>query len=82
VIYHYYEEAIEKKVEKKQKITPTEKAKLRDPIIFGIIRETNRLYFVDDWSDDQCDLSFDDIVDVIGEQRIKNKPTAFTKSQN
>ena len=70
VIYHYYEEAIEKKVEKKQKITETEKAKLRDPIIFGIIRETNRLYFVDDWEDEFCDLTFDDIVDQIGEGRI------------
>ena len=70
VIYHYYEEAIEKKVEKKQKITPTEKAKLRDPVIFGIIRETDRLYFVDDWEDEFCDLTFEDIVDQIGESRI------------
>jgi len=73
VIYHYYEEALEKKKEKKQKITPTEKAKLKDPVIFGIIRETNRLYFIEEWVDEFCDLTFEDIVDQIGESRIGKK---------
>ena len=74
VIYHYYEPAVEQKLEKKQKMTSEEKGKMRDPIIFGIIKETNRLYFIEDWIDELCDLTFDDIVDSIGEQRISKNP--------
>jgi hypothetical protein len=66
VIWHYFNEELEKKVEKKQKITPEEKSKMRDPILFGIIAETNRLYFIVDWIDEQCDLSFEEMVDIIG----------------
>ena len=70
VIYHYYEKAVEEKLDKKQKMTTEEKGKMRDPVVFGIIKETNKLYFIADWEDDFCDLTFDDIVDVIGEERI------------
>jgi len=66
VIYHYWNEEAEKKIEKKQEITPDEKAKLRDPVLFGIIKETNRLYFIADWEDEFCDLTFSEIIDAIG----------------
>jgi len=74
VIWHYYEEKVEEKRAKKQKMTQEEKAAHRDPVIFGIIKETNRLYFIDDWEDEYCDLSFDEIVDVIGHSAIKKDP--------
>jgi hypothetical protein len=74
VIWHYYESKIEEKREKKQKMTPDEKSKMRDPILFGIIKETNRLYFIDDWEDEYCDLTFDEIVNVIGSKMIDKNP--------
>ena len=55
-----------RKREKKQKITPEEKSKMKDPILFGFIKETRRLYFVADWEDEHCDLTFDEICDVVG----------------
>lgn len=66
VIFHYYNPELEEKREKKQKMSESEKSAMRDPILFGIIKETNRLYFVDDWEDEFCDLTFDEIVDVVG----------------
>lgn len=66
VIYHYYNEDAQKKIEKKQKLTPSEHQAMRDPVLFGIIKETNRLYFIADWDDEFCDLSFEELVDKIG----------------
>ena len=78
VIYHYWDEKAEENRTKKQKITPEEKAKLRDPVLFGIIKETNRLYFIADWEDEFCDLTFDEMVDVLGkddeELTLSSKP--------
>lgn len=73
VIWHYYEEELEEKRAGKQKMSEGEKGKMRDPIVFGIIKETDRLYFIADWEDDYCDLTFDEIVDVIGSHRIGKK---------
>jgi uncharacterized protein with ATP-grasp and redox domains len=65
VIFHYYNE--EQKDLKK--LSPEEKFKMRDPVLFGIIKETNRLYFVADWEDEFCDLTFNEILDVMGKDR-------------
>lgn len=77
VIYHYYNSEMEKKVEKKQKISAEEKAAMRDPILFGIIKETDRLYFIADWEDEFCDLTFDEVLDVVTEKRLTKYPEAF-----
>ena len=74
VIYHYWDAETEKKIEKKEKMTPDEKAKMKDPILFGWIKENNRLYFIADWEDEYCDLTFDEIVDVVGESKIDKNP--------
>lgn len=66
VIYHYWDEKAEENRSKKQKFTPDEKSRMRDPVLFGIIKETDRLYFIADWEDEHCDLTFDEMVDVIG----------------
>jgi hypothetical protein len=47
-------------------VSEKEKKKIKrekDPILFGKINNCNRLYFIDDWEDEYCDLTFDDIVD-------------------
>lgn len=74
VIYHYYDKEVEKKLEEKQKMTPDEVSKMKDPILFGRINETDRLYFLADWEDEYCDLTFDEIVDVVGENKLTKYP--------
>lgn len=64
-VYHYWNQKEADKVEKKQKMDPEEKARMKDPILFGVIKESNRLYFIADWEDEHCDLSFDELVDAI-----------------
>lgn len=78
VIYHYWNEDVEKDRGKKQKMDESEKQKMRDPILFGVIKESNRLYFVADWEDEYCDLTFDQMIDLLGkdedEVRIDANP--------
>jgi hypothetical protein len=39
---------------------------MKDPVLFGIIKETNKLYFIADWDDEFCNLSFEELADAIG----------------
>lgn len=34
----------------------------KDPILFGLIKGSNKLYFIDDWIDEKCDLTYDKII--------------------
>lgn len=43
-----------------------EVAKRRDPILFGLLQGSRKLYFVGDWQDELCDLTFQQIVDKLG----------------
>lgn len=65
VIFHYWNE----KADDVKNMTPDEKTKMRDPILFGVLKETDRLYFVADWIDEHCDLSFNEMVDVLGKDK-------------
>lgn len=65
IIYHYYEEELEKKREKKQKMSSEEKSAMKDPLIFGYIRESSKLYFIDEWIDEKCDLTFEELIDAM-----------------
>ncbi len=66
VIYHYYNPELEAKREKKQELSEDEKGKMRDPILFGRLKYNNRLYFIADWEDEYCDLTFDEMIGVMG----------------
>lgn len=77
VIYHYWNKDVEP--EKKMEMDATERANMEDPILFGKIKEApDTLYFVADWVDEQCDLSFDEMLEAMGrtydEALIDNKP--------
>lgn len=37
----------------------------KDPILFGTINESGRLYFIADWEDEFCDLTFEDLIDKL-----------------
>jgi hypothetical protein len=44
----------------------------KDPILFGVIRESRKLYFIYDWVDELCDLTFDKILDFFSETEKKD----------
>lgn len=66
VIFHYWNE----KSNDAKAMTADERSKMRDPILFGIIKECDRLYFIADWEDEYCDLTFDRMIEVIGRDHV------------
>jgi hypothetical protein len=60
-IFHYHG----KEHEENKEMTSTEKARMRDPILFGVFREKQRFYLIADWIDEECDLTFDQMVEAI-----------------
>lgn len=48
------------------KETAAEEAKRKDPILFGVIAGSNKLYYIADWVDEYCDLSLEKFIDTIG----------------
>lgn len=51
----------------------------KDPILFGTIEYSDKLYFIADWEDEFCDLTLDDIVSQLSledeDMTIPKKPT-------
>lgn len=47
------------------KETAKEKAKRKDPILFGVIAGSNKLYYIADWIDESCDLTLDKFIDTL-----------------
>jgi hypothetical protein len=52
--------------------TKEEIERKKDPILFGLIEDRRRLYFIGDWEDEFCTLTLDDIADSLGDEAIKN----------
>lgn len=46
--------------------TKAEKQKKKDPILFGVIKNSKRLYYIGDWIDEYCDLTLDVLIKTIG----------------
>ena len=50
-------------------IPPAEKKKIekkrKDPILFGVMKQSTRFYFIADWIDEYCDLTLEDIIDAV-----------------
>lgn len=46
--------------------TKKEEAKRKDPIIFGVIAGSRKLYYITDWIDEFCNLTLDKFVDTLG----------------
>ena len=49
-----------------QKETRKEEAKRKDPILFGVIAGSHKLYYITDWIDETCNLTLEKFVDTIG----------------
>ena len=64
VILYYDKEKSPFKTSEKE--TAMEEAKRRDPILFGLIAGSEKLYYITDWIDEYCDLTLDKFVDTLG----------------
>lgn len=42
----------------------------KDPILFGVIAESRKLYYIADWVDEYCDLTLDAFIDKFGKDAI------------
>lgn len=49
------------KLEEDVKETKEEAERRKDPILFGLIRESRKMYFIGDWVDDHCDLTLEEL---------------------
>lgn len=61
VILHYDPDS------KGSEMTAAEKKKAADPILFGVIEGSRRLYYLGDWIDDYCDLTLSQLLDKLNE---------------
>ena len=56
-------------------LTEKEIEKAKDPILFGVISGSRKLYFVGDWIDEYCDLTLDKFIKTLEQNKVKE----FTK---
>lgn len=68
VILHYDPE--NKATEKTETQKKKEEERRRDPILFGVICGSDKLYYIDSWVDEYCDMTLDKIVEILGEGAI------------
>jgi hypothetical protein len=64
-------------------LTKEEEELKKDPILFGVIKNSTRLYYVGDWKDDYCDLTLEGMFETLGEKTLeinnKNLKTYINK---
>ena len=48
-----------------EKMTKEEKEKKKDPILFGVIKNSKKLYYVADWKDEYCDLTLEEMFKIL-----------------
>ena len=60
-------------------LTPAEVQKRKDPILFGLLENSRKLYFIGDWKDDVCQLTMEEVARVLGHPagEIPEDPTAI-----
>ena len=52
----------------KERRKEVEKAK--DPILFGVIAGSDKLYYIGDWEDEYCNLRLENVVDIVGQEEV------------
>jgi hypothetical protein len=64
-------------------LTKVEKEIKKDPILFGVINNSLKLYYIADWKDDYCDLTLEGMFEELGEKTLeinnKNLKTYINK---
>lgn len=66
VVLHYDPSKSAEEYDKEEK--KRREAQIRDPILFGVIEGSRKLYFIGDWIDEKCDLTLDQVIKTIGEE--------------
>ena len=58
-------------------LTKAQEIAKKDPILFGVIEDVRKLYFIGDWKSDECDLTMDEVAKVLGHgaSEIHEDPT-------
>lgn len=69
VILHYDPEATTYIATEREKRKEAEKKK--DPILFGVIMGSDKLYYIGDWVDEYCDLTFEALAEKVGKDIIE-----------
>lgn len=64
VILHYDPQ------KKAYKLTQEEIRKKSDPILFGVMKNVNKLYYIGDWINEHCDLTLDAFIQKFGEEAV------------
>ena len=44
--------------------------KAKDPILFGVIAGSDKLYYIGDWDDEYCNLRLENVVDIVGQEEV------------
>lgn len=52
-------------------LTQEEKEVKKDPILFGVISNSKKLYYIADWVDDYCDLTLEKMFEELGEKTLE-----------
>ena len=57
-------------------VTEARREAVRDPILFGVILGSRKLYYIGDWVDEKCDLTLDQVIETLGEKAkdLSQKP--------
>ena len=69
-VLHYDENG--ESVEKTDREKEEEVEKRKDPILFGLINGSSKLYFIADWVDEKCDLTFDKMTEIVGKEIVES----------
>lgn len=51
--------------------TAAEKEKKKDPILFGVMKGSRKLYFIADWKDEVCDLTLEEMFKTLGKDVLE-----------
>lgn len=56
--------------EEKEAARASENAKRKDPILFGVLKNSRKLYYIGCWEDEFCDLTLDKFIEKFGDEAI------------
>jgi hypothetical protein len=62
-------------------MTKKQKEKAKDPILFGMIRGSRKLYFIGDWVDEYCDLTLEKFLETISQEKAKTLTVTSIKKE-
>ena len=62
-------------------MTHAEKEKAKDPILFGVLKGTRKLYYIGDWIDEYCDLTLDKFLSTLEMEESRKLTEETVQSQ-